>query len=267
MINFSVLISVYEKDDVNQFKRALDSIFQNTTKSKDVVLIVDGPVKKNLKNIIIIFKKKYHVLNVHYLAHNKGLANALNIGLRLCKYNIVFRADADDINKHDRFKKQLLIMNKGYDLVGSWIDEFNGDSYVSTRKVPENNKEIYRLARFRSPLNHQTVCFLKDKINKLGGYEDMPYHEDYLLWIKCIKAGYKINNIQEPLVNAEIGNGFIKRRSGLGYIFSGFRLNYRLYKYGINSLFIFLISIVMRFIFFMLPNFLKEILYKFVLRD
>lgn len=267
MNSFSVLISVYEKDNAKQFKLALASIFQNTLQPYDVVLIVDGPVKESLKKIINLFKKKYINFNVYFLKENKGLSNALNIGLKLCKCNIIFRADADDINKCDRFKKQLSVISKGYDLVGSWVDEFHYTSFISTRKVPEKSKDICRFARFRSPFNHQSICFLKDKINKLGGYEDIPYHEDYLLWVKCIKAHYKVYNIQESLVNVEIGNGFISRRSGIKYILSDIRLNYRLYKYGINTLLAFLIIAFIRSIFFISPTFIKKIIYKYALRE
>ena len=68
-------------------------------------------------------------------------------------------------------------------------------------------------------------------------------------------------------MNAEIGNGFIKRRSGFKYIYSDFRMNYRLYKYGINSFLKFIIISTIRFIFFNSPTFLKKIIYKFLLRD
>ena len=71
MNSFSVLISVYEKDNAKQFKLALASIFQNTLQPYDVVLIVDGPVKESLKKSISILMcislKRIKVFQMHLI--------------------------------------------------------------------------------------------------------------------------------------------------------------------------------------------------------
>ena len=54
-----------------------------------------------------------------------GLDKALNIGLKNCRNEIVFRADGDDINLENRFEMQLPYLLSGYDVVGSSIDEYD----------------------------------------------------------------------------------------------------------------------------------------------
>jgi hypothetical protein len=61
------------------------------------------------------------------------------------------------------------------------------------------------------------VVYKKSKIVKAGGYLDLPYMEDYYLWLRAHNLGLIIDNIQEPLVHARVGNGMLERRAGKVY--------------------------------------------------
>ncbi len=49
---------------------------------------------------------------------------------------------------------------------------------------------------------HPTVCYRKDKILALGGYnpEAGPRQDDYDLWFRYAEAGYTFANIPKPLL-------------------------------------------------------------------
>ena len=73
--------------------------------------------------------------------------------IRLTKSNneFIFRADGDDINLEERFETQLPFLLNGFDVVGSFIDEYDEfGNYLATRKVPTKDNEVKKIIPFRS---------------------------------------------------------------------------------------------------------------------
>ena len=185
-MKFSVLMSIYKKEEPKYFSEALESVLNQTVMPNEIVIIEDGILTKELQDVIIKYKEKYPDIIKNYpLKENKGLGLALNYGVTKCKHNLIARMDTDDIALPTRFEKQLEIFEKNpsYDIVGGNILEFaEGTNITNTRIVPEKKEEIYKYAKKRNPMNHVTVMFKKDTILEVGNYENLPYFEDYYLW-------------------------------------------------------------------------------------
>ena len=107
-----------------------------------------------MERVINKYQSKYYILKVVSLPVNQGLGKALNEGLKHCSHDLVARMDTDDIVKPDRFEKQLKIFQEDpeVDVVGSWIDEFEGDisHVVSVKRLPECHEEILSFAKKKS---------------------------------------------------------------------------------------------------------------------
>ena len=150
---FSLLIAVYYKDNPIFFDQSLHSIFSQTLRADEVVLVEDGPLTPELCEVVDKYQKAYPELKVVVIEKNGGLGKALNEGLRHCSNDIVARMDSDDVCKKNRFEKQISFMEKHpeYDLVGSWVDEFYNDidHVISIRLVPESHNEIYAYCKSR----------------------------------------------------------------------------------------------------------------------
>ena len=59
-IKFSVILPILErKDIVKGFPMAIESIFQNTLKPDQVLVVVDGLVSKSFNGLSMKLKKKY----------------------------------------------------------------------------------------------------------------------------------------------------------------------------------------------------------------
>lgn len=155
---FSILLAVYKKENPVYFSQSLDSIFSQILFPHEVVLVKDGPLTDDLERVINKYQSKYYILKVVSLPVNQGLGKALNEGLKHCSHDLVARMDTDDIVKPDRFEKQLKIFQEDpeVDVVGSWIDEFEGDisHVVSVKRLPECHEEILSFAKKRNPINH-----------------------------------------------------------------------------------------------------------------
>lgn len=220
-MDFSVVMSVYKNDNPQYYKTALDSVTKKQTlKPTQVVIVYDGPVSDKIDEITQKIRKENNEIEftVIKLNKNSGLASALNIGLKNCKYEYVARMDADDIAVPDRFYKQIKYLNKhpNIDLLGGYIAEFNDDpnKVISVRTVGCEKKEIIKMAKRRTPFNHVTVIYRKSKVLSIGGYAtDFGKLEDYRLWVDMISSGSKYANIKSVLVKVRVGSGQINRRS------------------------------------------------------
>lgn len=219
-MTFTVLQSVYKKDNPIFLSQSLQSIADNSIQPACVVLVKDGALTPELESVISEWKDKLPLKVVSY-EKNQGLAYALNYGLQFVETELVARMDSDDIAYKNRFEKQITYMEENPEIALSsgYISEFNDNDMIpkSIRRVPLLYDEIVSYLKKRNAFNHMAVCFRKSAVLAAGGYQEVPYFEDYDLWIRIVQKGYKVSNIPELLVNARIGNDMIGRRHGFAY--------------------------------------------------
>lgn len=270
MIKFSVLISIYYKEQPSCLVQSLDSILSQTLLPDEIVFVKDGPLTLELDNIVAEYEKRYPIIKVIPLGKNLGLGKALNEGLKHCTNNLIARIDTDDIAYPNRFEKQVKFMNEHpeIDACSAWIDEFIGskENVVSTKKLPETNDEIIKYAKHRCPLNHPVVMFRKEAVMKVGGYKHFFLLEDYYLWVRMIMSGAKMYNIQESLLYFRYSPEMIKRRGGWKYTKSEIKLQKEFYEIGFIGLSTFLYNIAIRMAVTVIPNNLRDLIYKKYLR-
>ena len=220
MFQFTILQSVYKNDKPEFLDQCFESIKNNSLQPVKIVLVKDGPISIDLDSIISKWLEKLPIQVVGY-EQNQGLAYALNYGLQFVETELVARMDSDDICYFDRFEKQInyLMANPKISLLSGYIDEFNFDFNIiaSTRTVPLENTEIANCLKKRNAFNHMAVMFKKSAIVESGGYQEVPYFEDYDLWVRIVQKGFLVANIPEKLVKARIGNDMIGRRHGFAY--------------------------------------------------
>jgi len=270
-MKFSVLLSVYIKEKPQYLNKAIDSILNQTVKPSEIVIVKDGPLTDELEQMISKFIKNYpDVFEIIDLEVNKGLGKALKIGLNKCKYNLIARMDTDDISKPQRFEKQLSIFKKKpkIDIVGSWVDEFEKDisNVISTRKVPQYNEEIKKFAKTRNPFNHPSVMFKKESVLEARNYKDFYLNEDYYLWLRMLNMDFEGYNIQESLLYFRVNKDTFKRRGGIKYALQDVKLQNKLLEMDFINKFEYLKNILTKPVVRVLPNFLREYIYKSLLR-
>lgn len=263
---FSVLLSLYKKENPKYLKEALDSIFCQTVRSDDVVLVEDGLLPDNLEVVVRDYERQYHELHVVRFEQNRGLGVALNEGMRYCKHDIIARADTDDINHPDRFEQELkvLLEHPEYDLISAWIDEFvdNPKQIHSQRRLPEKPEDIYKYGKHRCPVNHPVAMYRKKAVEKVGGYQMDLFPEDYYLWMKMLKAGYKFYNIQDSLLSFRYNPETIKKRGGWRYAVDEAKTQWKAYhQLHYLSFADFCINVSVRFTTRIIPSKLRQLVY------
>lgn len=272
MMNYSVLMSVYYKECPDYLRTAMESIWRQTIPTDDFVLVCDGPLNDALDQVIRDMECKYpNTLHVVRLKENGGLGNALNIGLKHCKNELVARMDSDDISRTDRCEKQLALFQKHSELsiCSGIVEEFsnNPDHIDSLRIPPENQKEILSFQKRRNPFNHPCVMYRKSSVEAAGGYQDFYLLEDYFLWIRMLNQGFLGYNIQQPLLWMRAGSEMYKRRAGWKYVKSQIELYRYMRNNRLLSFMEYIAICTVRTISSLMPNSIRMLAFKCVLRQ
>lgn len=267
---YSVLMSVYHKENPKYLRQAMDSMWNQTLPPDDFVLVCDGPLNQQLDAVISEMQQRHSQLNVVRLETNVGLGCALNKGIQCCKCDFIARMDSDDIARPERCEKEwnYLTNHPEVSIVGGWIEEFSTtpESVEAIRKVPENEEEIKAFARKRNPFNHPSVMLRKQDALAVGNYSDVRYLQDYYLWTAMLIQGYRGHNLQEPLVWMRANENLFKRRSGSLYV----KIQLDLFRIMLKNGFIttpqYLSSCVIRICSGIAPNWMRRFMFKKILR-
>ena len=255
---FSVLMSVYHKEHPDFLKESLDSVFNQTVRAGQVVLVEDGPLTPELNNLISDFCGQHKEMEIVPLPENRGLGMALAEGIKHCKYEIVARMDTDDIARKDRFELQLAEFDRNpqLDICGSHIMEFedNVDNVVTQRMVPLTDIACKKYQKRRDAFNHMTVMYKKSSVLAAGNYQHCPLMEDTLLWVNMFKNGATAMNIDDYLVNARIGKGMYERRGGWAYYKKYKKARKRIYDTDYISWWDYNYTLLVQFIVALIPN-------------
>ncbi len=267
-IQFSVIMPIYNGDNAAHVSEAIQSLYDQTLRAHEIVIIQDGPIYEELHEVLKSWMVKMPEIKHVVLKVNQGLSGALNAGIDAASHEWLARMDADDICLPHRFEKQVdyIMTHPEISILGSWIVEYdeNMEEEIATRKLPETHSELMKYAQWRCPFNHMTVMYKKSALLDLGKYKNYgAVGDDYELWARFLMNGYKAANIQENLVNARTGKDFFgNRRRGWKYFKNELREINDLYRLKLINPLQYSFHFITKFIVRMSPPFLVKIIYR-----
>lgn len=220
---------------------SIESILNQTYKNWELIMCDDASTD-NTYNIA----ESYRVKNPNQIIlirnnKNSGLASSLNHCLQYATGKYVARMDGDDLSEPVRFEKQVDFLKRNPDihLVGSSMSVFNGSKYCGINKYKPYPDKFD--LRFGPCFAHATIFTYKYVYDHLGGYtvsKLLTRTQDYELWFRFFKAGFRGHNLEEPLYVVIEDEKTLKRRKLIVYSravfirFAGFKLlNYPLKYY------------------------------------
>lgn len=212
----SVLMAVYAGTPPDQLAEALSSLERQTRPGDEVVIVEDGPLTgAHLEVLRQLESRQPNVIRVR-LPVNRGQGVANQVGLEAATGTWIAKADADDINLPERLREQLHELERtGADVCGAAMFEFDEDPVVPTamRVSPISHYQISRRMRTNNPMSHPTVMYRRDMALACGGYPDMRFGEDYVLFARLLRDGARFTNLLEPLVHFRADAGMHARRA------------------------------------------------------
>ncbi len=269
-MQFSVLMSIYKKENPAWFRECAQSIASQTLPPDEIILVEDGTLPDELETAVLEFCNLCPQVKVYRYKENRGLGKALSDGLTKCSFPLVARMDTDDIAFPDRFEKQIKAFEEdsALSLCGGQVLEFTGstDHVLRRKMVPTDYEDVIHYARRRNPFNHPSVMFKKEAVLKAGGYQHMPYFEDYYLWARMLAAGEKCINLPDFILYFRAGDDVYERRGGPSYVKDAFHARWAIHKTGVSGFFDFLYASCGQAVVSLLPNGARGKFYKKVLR-
>lgn len=271
MDNYSVLMPLYKNDKPEWFQYSLDSILNQTILANEIVIVCDGPLTRELEKKLSEYTSKDNsLIKIFRFQKNVGLGIALAKGIELCTNELIARMDADDFAAPERCEKQLRVFydNPEIDVVGSNVKEFteNIDNVVSYVHLPEYQNQIIAYAKKRCPIRHPALMYRKEAVLKAGNYRDYRHAQDYNLIVHMLLTDAKIYNIQEDLMYMRVSSDFYKRRGGWKQIKLILRMKKEFYKYNFYTRSDYIISAWGNVVICLMPNNLRKLFYKKILR-
>ena len=269
-MEFSVLMTVYEKEKPYNLRNSLLTSYQQTIKPTEIILVCDGELTQELYDEIERIKSEIPILKVYQLDTNVGSGPASRFGVEKCNTDLIARMDSDDYSEETRFEKQIKAFEENPNLimVGTNILEKNTE-FTALKTVPEKTEEIREYSKFRNPFNNPSSMMKKEYILKVGNYRKFRYLEDYDLTMRLIHDNPTKDflNIQEPLVIMQTDNSSYLRRGGLLYVKTEFFLQTDFYKRGYITKVELCRNIFIRNIVRILPNSMRKLIYKKKMRE
>ncbi len=292
-MDYSVLMSVYSREKSEYLRLAVNSMLFQTVPPKEFILVCDGPLGPELNEVVQECRSsRPELFNIVTLPENRGLAGALNEGLKACTCEWIARMDSDDIALDIRIEKQFkLAQETGATLLSGTVAEFAGlmdkdethsvaraemimsmkweagNLELPRRSLPATDEEIRRFARKRNPMNHPAVLMRREDVEAVGGYRtDYPYFEDYDLWLRMLKNGVKAANEKDVILLMRADEGLYDRRGGKKYKAYMKAFRKRMLKEKDCSRWDYFTSVVIRSVVAAMPSGLRKKFYGRVLR-
>ena len=214
MARISVLMPVYNVRDY--VAEALASIQSQTFADLEIVVVDDGSTDGTLQIVEQIASSDPRI-KVVQAPRNLGLSLALNLGLLSCHAPFIARMDGDDIALPTRLEKQYRFLEDNLDisLVGcatTAIDQYGHPiPGLSISRKPVTQEEIARTMLLASPCSHSWLA-RREVYDKLSGYREMTYSEDYDFLLRAATAGFKVSNLPDALMKMRIRPGNMTSR-------------------------------------------------------
>ena len=197
----SVVMTSYNRSKL--INRAILSVINQSYQNWELIIVDDASTDSTptiLKEWSEKEKRIKVVINKENLWKQYGLSPNLNTGINLSKGKYIARLDDDDywIDK-DKIKKQVKFLENNPDYIvcggGAIVEDELGKEIFRYLKS-EKDEEIKKRILFANPFTNTTTVFLKIALEKVGGYGDWRYAEDWDLWLKLGALG-KLYNFQE----------------------------------------------------------------------
>jgi glycosyltransferase involved in cell wall biosynthesis len=186
---------------------AVASLREQTLREIEIVIVDDGSTDGTPDLIRQLCEEDDRVGS--FRTPGRGIAAALNAGLRRARGRYVARMDADDLSLPRRLELQSAFLDRhpATGLVACRV-LFGGDRrksagyarYADWTNSLTTHEEI-SLHRFvESPFAHPSVMFRRNLSERFGGYRDGDFPEDYELWLRWLERGVRVEKLTEPLL-------------------------------------------------------------------
>lgn len=201
----SVILPVFNAEET--LSAALDSIVSQSLEDWELVAVDDGSTDASL-SILRHYEGRDRRIRVVASEHT-GIVAALRRGCGEASGELIARMDADDIALPERLAAQSALFNHIPDLAlcGARIHTLGAVPGPGRRRYDAwinrliRHEEIERELFVECPLPHPTFMMPRSLYNRLGGYQDKGWPEDYDLVMRVWQAKGRFGKPESVLLH------------------------------------------------------------------
>lgn len=203
--DYSVDVIIPHKNQIGYLKRSLQSIAQQTSPVRSVIVVDDHSHDfHEVARVIQDFQKCFFQLKLVTNAKS-GVSSARNMGISVSKSPYIAFLDADDYWYPDKIHNQIRLFKLNSELIANFVGfrivNTRGDILQNTYAVNENVDAADLLTHKKSISGSASSIMIKRAAVTQCGYfdENLAIGEDFDYWIRLAKYG-KIIGIPQILV-------------------------------------------------------------------
>jgi len=229
----SPLVSVLlpYRDEELFLGEALDSLRRQTLDDIEVLMVNDGSTDGSLSIAAAFARSDTRFRCIE--CSGRGLVDALNTALSEARAPWAARMDADDISLPRRLELQLQeavrlgprtvisclvhcfpeeMVSDGYRVYENWVNSLIDPDEIEMGLFTE------------SPIPHPSAFFHRESVSDAGGYTERELPEDYELWLRLWKEGFRFQKVPEVLLHWRERPDRLSRTSSAYSLSSFYRL-------------------------------------------
>jgi glycosyltransferase involved in cell wall biosynthesis len=186
---------------------AIETIIAQTFDAWELIAVDDGSNDETLARLRAWRARDGRVIPL--ATEHGGIIEALNAGLAECQAPYIARMDADDVSLPERLNEQVALLETRPELaaVSCLIEGFPHDQvrqgfliYIDWLNSLITEEEISREIFIESPMAHPSVMMRRDWAERVGGYQEHGWPEDYDLWLRMHIAGARFAKVPRMLL-------------------------------------------------------------------
>lgn len=194
----SVVIPTY--NHARFLRKALDSVCRQTFTDWEAI-VVNNYSEDDTEDVVASFADPR--IRLENFRNHGVIAASRNLGIKLSQGGYVAFLDSDDSWHPEKLARVIMALDDGYGLVCHGEIWMKDDVEFKRVNYGPAEKSKYRSLLFeRNCISTSAVTVRKGCLEKVGGFSEEPAFamvEDYELWMKLARAGYRFAFIDEML--------------------------------------------------------------------
>lgn len=197
------------RDAADTIVEALESVLAQTEGDLEIVAVDDGSTDAGPALVARIASSDARVVLVRATC-GTGITAALRDGLAAARGPLVARMDADDVARPERLalQRELLESDPRLGVVGAQVEGFSRDgplgegllAYIAWQNALVTPEDHARDLFVEAPLCHPSTLLRREALDAVGGFRDVPWAEDYDLWLRLDAAGWRMAKVPRVLL-------------------------------------------------------------------
>ena len=224
----SVVVIAY--NSAASILETLDSVLNQTYGSKLIELIIadDGSKDDTVKVVnewLNVHKKSFNSVSFHVSEKNRGVAANCNLGWKNSSANWIKTIAADDILMPNCLLDNFEFITAHKDVSIVFSDMLNFSDNIKATTLNKHCKSFFKksAAEQYATLHKESyllapTSFLKKSMLEEVGFANEQFFmiEDYPLWFKVTKAGYRIHHFEKATIFYRNGDSLCQQSQKIG---------------------------------------------------